>query len=119
MVGNSDELLADNRLSHPPRSRPESALPAMQSHKVVPGKSESADRCRVVETNVLAMPIVVVKPTRQVLFPLGRVFISEGIGPLAQRRLDKALSLSIGQRRIRTSEPMSDPQVSAHRGELP
>ena len=57
---------------------------------------------------MLAMPVVVVKPTRQVLCPLGKVCIGGCISPFAQRRLDGALCLSVGLPRLRAYEPMSD-----------
>jgi len=72
----------------------------------------------MVETTVLAVPVVVVKPTRQMLCSLGRGCVGEDIGPFVQHCLDEALRLAIGLRRTRASVPMSDTQASTHRGEL-
>ena len=83
------------------------------------GQFDGAYRCLVVETTVLAMPVIVVKPTRQVLLSLGRVCIGEGISPFAQRRLDEAFGFSVGARRIRPSKPVPYTQAAAHRGKLP
>jgi hypothetical protein len=60
------------------------------------GLTESADRCLIIDTIVRPMPVVAVKPSRQLVPSVARVFISVSISPFAQAGLDEALSLAVG-----------------------
>ena len=67
---------------------------------------------------MLAVPVVVVEPAGQVCGAHLGAGVGEGVGPLAQRRLDEALGLAVGAGPVRAGESLSDTQFPAGGGEL-
>jgi hypothetical protein len=74
----------------------ESARLAVKPQDVVPGETESADRCLLADAGVRSMPIVAMKPESEIALSLIGVVVCCGVSPLSQRGLDEALGLSIG-----------------------
>ena len=59
------------------------------------------------------MPVVAMKPARQVLGPVSGGVEGGGVSPLAQRRLDEALGLAIGSRSIGPGEEVLEAELTA------
>src|SRR5437870_5650247 len=60
-----------------------------------------------------AMPVVPMKPDRQLSGSSCRVVVGAGIGPFAQAGLDEALSLSVGLRRVRLGADVPESEAFA------
>ena len=63
------------------------------------------------------MPIVSVQPDRQFGGTVIGCRIGDGVGPFAQRRLDEALGLAVGLRRIGPCRDVLEAEIAAGLGE--
>lgn len=72
--------------------------------------SESLGRCSLTKTTMRALLIVPGQLPRQISSPSLRRGEWDRIGPFAQERLDEALGLTIGFRRVWTGADMLDPE---------
>src|SRR5215510_11907146 len=84
----------------------------VKSHEVVRSQ-EAAHGRTTVETAMVAMPVVVVQPTDHSGAAHGRGRVGATIGPLPQERLDEALGLAIGARRVRPSARVPESRALA------
>src|SRR5712691_2935723 len=66
---------------------------------------------------MVAMPVVMVQPAVQGGTARGRAGVGAAIGPLAQQRLDEALRLAVGARRVGPGAEMAELGALAGRGE--
>jgi hypothetical protein len=55
----------------------------VEPQQVVPGETESADGCFIIDAGMRPVPIVAVQPERQLLGSLPRVLIGLSVSPLA------------------------------------
>ena len=65
-----------------------------------------------------SVPVVMVVPAIERLGSLSGVLIGVAVGPLAQRRLDEALSLAVGLRLVGPREAMTHTERFASGGEV-
>src|SRR5580693_4050818 len=74
-------------LEHAVSGKPVSTFPdhalAVEPQQVVPGETESADGCFIIDAGMRPVPIVAVQPERQLLGSLPRVLIGLSVSPLA------------------------------------
>src|SRR5262245_65916710 len=84
----------------------------VKSHEVVRSQ-EAAHGRTTVETAMVARPVVVVQPTDHSGAAHGRGRVGATIGPLPQERLDEALGLAIGARRVRPSARVPESRALA------
>ena len=87
---------------------------AVKSYEVVRSQEAAYGRTAV-ETAMVAMPVVVVQPTDHSGAAHGRGRVGATIGPLPQERLDEALGLAIGARRVRPGARVPEPRALAGR----
>src|SRR6516165_7566167 len=66
-----------------------------------------------------SVPVVAVKPSGQLGCAFVRGVIGTGIGPLAQARLDEALSLAVSFGRVRLGSDVFEGELLAGFGEVP
>src|SRR6516164_9684068 len=71
------------------------------------------------DTGVRSVPVVAVKPSGQLGCAFVRGVIGTGIGPLAQARLDEALSLAVSFGRVRLGSDVFEGELLAGFGEVP
>ena len=88
-----------------------SAVLAVSLQEVVPGQTEAADGCAFGQASMWPVPVVTVKPDRELAAALIRVFEGGGVGLLAQRGLDKALGLSVGLGRVGLGSQVFDAEA--------
>jgi hypothetical protein len=84
----------------------------VDAQQVVLGQAEAADGCSAVDAAVWALPVVAEQEGGQFRATLLRGVVGAGTGPLAQGRLDEALGLAVGLRRVGPGALMADVQAS-------
>jgi hypothetical protein len=90
----------------------DSAL-AVEPQQVVLGKTEATDGCVGFQATMWPMPIVAMEPMEHFGRPLIGVVIGVSVSPFAQRRLDKALGLSVGPRGVGLGEDLAETEAFA------
>jgi len=80
----------------------------VESQQVVPIKTSAADGDSTVETTMRPMPVVVMKPGKELGITFLRVEIGAGVDPLAESGLDKPFGLAIGAGSVRTGEMVTE-----------
>ena len=89
----------------------------MESQEVVPFKTRAADRWSMVEATMRPVPVVMVKPGKELVVALLGVLIQAGIGPFAKSGLDKSFGFTVGARGVGTGEVMAQAELNNSRVE--
>jgi len=84
----------------------------VESQEVVPFKTRAADRWSMVEATMRAVPVVMVKPGKELVVALLGVLIEAGVGPFAKSGLDKSFGFAVGARGVRTGEVMAQAEFN-------
>jgi hypothetical protein len=84
---------------------------AVESPEVVPFKTRAADRWSMVEATMRPVPVVMVKPGKELVVALLRVLIEGGVGPFAKNGLDKSFGFTVGARGVRAGEVMAQAEL--------
>jgi hypothetical protein len=85
----------------------------VEPQQVVLGKTEATDGCVGFQATMWPMPIVAMEPVEHFGRSLIGVVIGASLGPFAQRRLDKALGLSVGPRGIGLGKDLAEAKAFA------